>query len=485
MAGSYRAPAPRDAKPGNQASGDERNGIMEKGWLSRLFSGWRRSEAAPTDQKATLPSLGGFGQIRSGQTLSWTDWDTATGIRKGFRASSWVYACVNAITSECSVVPWIAQTRESSSSEWRTEPDHPLATLIEYPHRYISRGTMITRIIQQLYLGGNALLHIVRGVMDAPLELEPLNPDVCRPIPDEVDYLAGYSYRPRGSTRGEIRIPARDIIHFQFPDPANPLWGMSPLRALGKILDAESDAVSWWRNSMLNRCTKDGLLSFKRRLTKAQWREIWEQYQSQHGGSQNARGVMILGDDATFTPYSWSPAEFDFLNSRKFMRDEIISVMKVPPPIIGILTEATYANIKEARRIMWLDVNIPLLDLICEEFNRVLVPQFGDRTTLRLTYDLSNVDALQRDYLEKCQIAQILWRMGVPFNAINRRLNLGFDDIEGGDTGFLPSAVTPLAVSDTEQQQPVTTVRSLPENGPELDGSLYQFQPSRVSLLDR
>ncbi len=36
-----------------------------------------------------------------------------------------------------------------------------------------------------------------------------------------------------------------------------------------------------------------------------------------------------------------------------------------------------------------------------------------------------------------------LWSMGVPFNEINQRLELGFDDIEGGDTGYLGSGLLP------------------------------------------
>jgi SPP1 gp7 family putative phage head morphogenesis protein len=36
--------------------------------------------------------------------------------------------------------------------------------------------------------------------------------------------------------------------------------------------------------------------------------------------------------------------------------------------------------------------------------------------------------------------------MGVPFNAINEKLNLGFDDIEGGDVGYLPFSLTPVSI---------------------------------------
>ena len=36
--------------------------------------------------------------------------------------------------------------------------------------------------------------------------------------------------------------------------------------------------------------------------------------------------------------------------------------------------------------------------------------------------------------------------MGVPFNEINRTLELGFDDIEGGDVGYLPGGILPTDI---------------------------------------
>lgn len=33
--------------------------------------------------------------------------------------------------------------------------------------------------------------------------------------------------------------------------------------------------------------------------------------------------------------------------------------------------------------------------------------------------------------------------MGLPFNTINAKLKLGFDDVEGGDVGYLPSGLLP------------------------------------------
>ena len=70
---------------------------------------------------------------------------------------------------------------------------------------------------------------------------------------------------------------------------------------------------------------------------------------------------------------------------------------------------------------------------------------------VRIAYDLSNIPALQENYAEKLTNAKIMWSMGVPFNIVNQRLELGLDDMDGGDIGYIPTGVIPTTFDfDTE-----------------------------------
>ena len=164
----------------------------------------------------------------------------------------------------------------------------------------------------------------------------------------------------------------------------------------------------------------------------------------QHQGMENARTPWVLGAGAQWTQMSLSPVEMDFLNSRKFNREEICSIFQVPPPIVGIMDTSTYNNIETARKIFWQDTIIPLLEDIKDNFNLGLTPEFGQG--IELSYDVSNIQALQISNQEKITNAKNLFSMGVPFNMINQKLELGFDEIEGGDLGYLPSGLMPSNV---------------------------------------
>jgi hypothetical protein len=152
-------------------------------------------------------------------------------------------------------------------------------------------------------------------------------------------------------------------------------------------------------------------------------------------------------------------AELDFVESRRFIRDEICSAFGVPPPMVGNYERATLANIETARQIFWRDTMIPVLDKISGILNLQLVAEYGSE--LRLRYDLTQVDALQENYTEKVNNAKGLWSMGLPWNEINRRLEMGFDEVEGGEIGYLPAGLLPTNFEETAEPLDPTVAKNL------------------------
>jgi hypothetical protein len=90
-------------------------------------------------------------------------------------------------------------------------------------------------------------------------------------------------------------------------------------------------------------------------------------------------------------------------------------------------------------------------------FNLQLVRDY-DKTgeNLRLRFDRAGVPALQDSLNEKLEAAERLYRMGVPFNEINAKLELGFDEIIGGDVGYINSGLIPTNFDYEAEQDPVT-----------------------------
>jgi HK97 family phage portal protein len=377
-------------------------------------------------------------------------WSGERAIREGLKASVWVYACVRRLMIEAASVPWIVQARRGDT--WERVPGHPLEALIEFPNDHMSRHQLISIVVAHLELVGNALLSKVRadvrGRRGVVAELWPLDPSHIKPIPSRTDFIAGYEWSSEGVVQ---RFDARDVVHLLYPDPGNPYWGLAPLQAAAAVVDTDVEAVRWNKAALQNRAVPDGVFSFREPLTLEQWEQARDEVRAQYFGADNARTPWVLGGGATFQQLGLSPAEMDFIASRKLHREEIAAVFGVPLPMIGIFEGRDVGDIKAARRIFWEDTIIPLLDDIRDALNTSLVPEFGDPTELFLTYDLSGVAALREDAGAKAQAASQLFGIGVPLDQLARLLDLEIEvpaDLVG--RSFLGASYLPLGGPGTE-----------------------------------
>jgi HK97 family phage portal protein len=389
---------------------------------------------------------------RTTTDAKWYEWRTDRAIREGLKSSTYVYACINILAKSVSSVPWHVY-KQDRNGDWIKQDQHPLQLLIEKPTPWHSRKDLMTGMIQHLYLGGNSVHTKVRAG-GAVVELWQLQPDWIKVFPSATDWVDRYEYNKDGII---TPISPKDIMHNKFIDPANPYWGLSPLQAGARAVDIDVEAVRYQKVGLQNMAISDGVFTFDHPLTKDQWQEARDMIREQHQGIDNAHTPWVLGAGANWQQMSMTPKDIDFVESRKFTANEICSIFQVPPPMIGILDKANYNNIETARKIFWLDTIVPLLEDLKDAFNLSLTPEFG--TGIELSYDISNVNALQESTADKIVQAKDLWAMGVPFNMINQKLELGFDDIEGGDQGYLGSGMQPismLAVADLGAQHKLT-----------------------------
>ena len=465
---------------------DKDNKNKSQSWYSKLFGSKHVSTTNSQDaedkkflaqvQKA-ISAAGSYIRLAPLGKPVYTDWTAADAIREGFKASNWVYAAIKRLADAASSVEWKIQER-SGSGEWKNVPGHPLELLIENPNPFMSRQDLIERITQHLNLAGNSILHKVK-VKKTTVELWPINPDTIKPIPKEKGFIAGYQFYK--GTNKDVIVKPEDIIHLMFSDPATPYWGMSPLQAVGKIVDTELEAIGWWKVSLQNRCVKDGILSFKRPLTLDQWTEAKEAVDSQLSGRSNARGPIVVGEDVDYQPFALTPAELDFINSRKMTRADILAVFCVPPPLVGVLDRATYANVQEARKIFWIETIMPFMESLRATLNRSLVPEFGDPKNLRIVIDYSNIDIFVDILADRALAADKLFRMGVPFNQISKIFGFGVTSVPTGDISFVPSNITPYGSTKKEVRDKISGSANVPSSPepPSINNENVQQDPKK------
>ena len=393
-----------------------------------LFSSLFQTKAVP---KALVA-------IFNQRNAQWADFNAQGAITEGYKSVPWVYAAVKKRADSVASVPLKVQSLVNN--EWVDAPTHPLQRLLNNPNQDFDYGEMMRLFVTHLDLAGNAYMFKTRGGRtNQPQELWPLLPQYMTVLSGVDRLIGGYEY----SQNGRTQYASDDIVHAAYTNPDSLFLGQSPLQAAAKAVDTDNDAAAWQKVSMQNRGVPDGLLSFDTdELTEEQYAQVKEQINKDYTGSGNARKPWVMSK-GKFQQMAMTPVELDFMATRNFTMDQICAVYGVPREMINGMGDANRASGDNVRKTFWLDTIIPLLHEIESTLNLNLVPDFGDIKTLRLKFDTSSVPALQENYTEKVQNATALWNMGYPINEINKKLELGFDDVEGGDIGYIPSGVIP------------------------------------------
>ncbi len=360
----------------------------------------------------------------------WSIWQASKAVRDGFENNVYVYACVDKRSKAASSVP-LTSTRNE-----KPYPDSRLLKLLKAPNPEMSESDLLEFIVANLDLCGNAYFKIVKSGTGVPLELWPLEAGEIEPqrAKNADKFITHYRYR------GTKTLKAEEVLHFKYNHPIERMTGIAPLKPAGNSVDVDNEAASWQKISYQNRGVPDGIFTLDGEIGPEEYEEARRQVKLEY--TQNGREPWVLAN-AKFQQLSLNPVELDFINSRKMTRSEICTAFGVPEPMIGIYENATLANIETARKIFWLDTIIPLLNLIQDQIMLKLSPQFN--TDEVISFDFSNVPALQESYKEKLEEARLLHELGVPLTEINERLELGLkvENIPGADIGYISQGKIP------------------------------------------
>lgn len=305
-----------------------------------------------------------------------------------------------------------------------------------------------------------------------PSELYILRPDRIAVVPgDALIPIAGYEYRA-GSVVVPYRVqmwrnpktggftPRVPIMHSKYWNPLveeGDWYGLSPIRAASRNIDAFNSAVSWNVGLTQNTARPSGIFTTEDpTLDAVRAEEYTNLIRQKFSGAGNAGRPMVLGKGLTWQQLGLSPVDMDWLEGLEWNQTQICAIFGIPPEIIGDSAHRTYSNFEEARKSVWMEKWLNMLDMLRDDLNRWLSPlfyeEYGDE--IFLDYDRDAIEAIQED-------RQIKWKNakdGTGFLRVNeQRALLGYDPIpdeEGGECVLVPVGMVPLKVSGNQEEMP-------------------------------
>lgn len=323
----------------------------------------------------------------------WTPRDYMALAEEGYRRNAVAYRCVRMIAEATASLPWLLYEGMNELSE------HPLLELLAHPNGVQAGNDLFENWYSFLQVAGNAYLELVE-VDSTPRELHVLRPDRMKAVPGRAGWPEAYEYSVNGRVTS---IPAGErgaVLHMRLFNPVDDYYGMSPLEAAACAIDIHNAAGSWNKSLLDNAARPSGALVYKggeagANLSEDQFERLKRELAENYQGSANAGRPLLLEGGLDWKSMGLSPKEMDFIGAKQAAARDIALAFGVPPMLLGIPGDNTYANLREANRAFWRGTVLPLAGRTARALTHWLAPRYGGN--LRLWFDADQVDALSAD----------------------------------------------------------------------------------------
>ena len=388
-----------------------------------MFDRLKTLLAAPESKASRTAQVLAFA---SGGRARWTPRDYAALAREGYLANAVVHRAVRLIAENAAACIYLLYegARELEA--------HPLSQLLARPNPRQDGASLFETLYAHMLLFGNAYIEGV--ALDGDVrELYVLRPDRMKVVPGTDGWAEAYEYTVGGRSVRFDQSAQRvlPILHLTFFHPLDDQYGLAPLEAAAVAVDIHNAAAKWNKALLDNAARPSGALVYAGPegavLSDSQFERLKRELTDTYQGAANAGRPLLLEGGLDWKAMSLTPKDMDFLEAKNAAAREIALAFGVPPMLLGIPGDNTFANYQEANRALWRQTILPLAARVGGALAQWLAPQFGEN--LRVAIDGDRIEALSAD-------RAALWRRvtDAPFLTVNeRREAVGYGPIEGGD----------------------------------------------------
>ena len=243
---------------------------------------------------------------------------------------------------------------------------------------------LLEQIAAQVLLHGNAYVQLIAGADDAPAELCLLRPERVSVVSDENGWPVAYLYRAAGRA---VRIAREDALgrvqlaHIKALHPRDDHYGMGCVEAACPAASVHNRASRWNKALLDNAARPSGALVYEpadgSSLSADQFEQLKANLAAEYAGSANVGRPLLLEGGLKWQPLSLTPADMDFVALKEGAARDIALAFGVPPVLVGLPGDATYANAREAGRALYRQTILPMAGRILAGLSAMLSDWMG------------------------------------------------------------------------------------------------------------
>ena len=300
------------------------------GFISKLFGRKSAAETAATPEELAA-MIGGWSL------------DGYSGRKINSRAAmqlTAVFGCVRVLSESVGMLP--CSLFELKGDQREKAHDHALHQLLSVaPNDYMTPQEFWELLVACLCLRGNFYAYKNR-VMGKVSELLPLDPDCVVP---KLDSQWTPVYQVTYKDGSHDVLTQDDIWHVRILT-LDGLNGLNPIAYARQAISLGLDTEQFGGQLFKNGAVGSGSLETEQQLSDTAFKRLKADFQDRHQGMENMHKPFILEMGLKWKQITMKAEDTQFLETRKFQKDEICAIFRVPPHMIANLEKATFSNIE-------------------------------------------------------------------------------------------------------------------------------------------
>jgi HK97 family phage portal protein len=362
-----------------------------------------------------LSPLDGWQLDASGRLHNYTTKPDQLGANVG-----WCYAANTAIADPTAAVK-LTLFKTTKGKREQIE-QHEILDLMNRPN--LAHTGKQLRQLHFTYMNfvGESYIYMLKGT-DSFIPARGRLPDALNIFPSHrVEMHLGETFTKSTVKMGEDTYPLMSFIRDINPDPANPYYGRSVIAAAAAAIDTENQMKEWNRRFFANNARPSLIFKTNEPMENEAYERWKQQFVDESTGTENAyKPLLIEGGDATSLV---NQTDLDFINSRKFSRDELLAMWRLSPGMLGMVENVNRANLQAGFYINAIINVVPRISQFVEQLNASLVQVYDP------TYELDFENPVPEDVAAK--LKEISAANGGWITTNEARAAYGLDPLPGG-----------------------------------------------------
>ena len=172
------------------------------------------------------------------------------------------------------------------------------------------------------------------------------------------------------------------MVHIKGFHPLDDHYGLGSLSAAAEAIAVHNAATRWNRALLDNAARPSGALVYDpgdgSTLSPEQFARLKAELEGAYQGPGNSGRPMLLEGGLSWQSMALTPADMDFAGLKEAAARDIALAFGVPPMLLGLPGDNSYANYREANKALWRLSILPLAQTICEAISQGLADWFPD-----------------------------------------------------------------------------------------------------------